>query len=101
MATNTHTYPRFAAALKKVIAGQKSTDVAAASGISGTKLDEALAGTYLPTLEEIHALAKHFNVKPAKLSEAGLEDLANIKGDKQEKPRPPVRQSPSKARNRW
>lgn len=95
-------YAAFSKQLQKALKGKEVADIATAAGISTKLLDGSLAGTDLPSIEEIYRIAKAAGVKPGKLTDAALDDLAS-EGDKapQAPKRVAVSTSPMKPVNRW
>lgn len=95
-------YGAFSKQVEKALKGKSIEGVAAAAGISEKLLKDSIAGTDLPSIEEIYRIAKAAGVKPGKLTDAALDDLA-AEGDKtpQAPKRPAVRTSPMKPTNIW
>ncbi len=95
-------YGAFSKQIQKALKDKNIADVASTAGVSTKLLNDSIAGTDLPSIEEIFRIAKAAGVKPGKLTDAALDDLA-AEGDKtpQAPKRPAVRTSPMKPTNIW
>lgn len=98
-------YPSFGKIFAKHLIAANSESVASAMGIAPTQVDEAKNGDYLPTLQEINALAAHLKLSRravGKLVDSAMDDLAAVNDAKpQAAPKKSPRTSPRTAINRW
>lgn len=95
-------YPTFAKRFGAKVTPRNRAEVAAGAGLTDAELDGAVAGTFLPSLEQIAALAKATGAKAKHLTDAALDDLASKNDNKPQAPaRKPVSTSPTKPVNDW